>query len=206
MSSLNSVEQMPDRFTIVRTVLAGVLVAWAAAVAVLAARGFFVGLPVPGMALFVLGGIVLPTIAYATIPRLRAYIDRLGLRPLTALHVWRMPAALAFFAYGAAGALPPTFWLLAGGGDLIAGLYAARALLPGADRAFYWRFHLFGFADFLVAVGTGIIYSVVLRDPRMEAIAVMPLALIPLFGVGISGASHLVAFHMLAQGKALGAP
>ncbi|MEO0637064.1 MAG: hypothetical protein AAFY73_10485 [Pseudomonadota bacterium] len=53
-------------------------------------------------------------------------------------------------------------------------------------------------ADFLLAVGTGLIFSL-LADPRMETIALFPLALIPLFGVTLSGATHIAAFHMLRQ-------
>ena len=54
----------------------------------------------------------------------------------------------------------------------------------------------FGFADFVVAVGTGLTYTLLL-DPRMNLIAELPMALIPLFGVGLSGASHIVAFDMM---------
>jgi hypothetical protein len=38
----------------------------------------------------------------------------------------------------------------------------------------------------------------------MAPIAILPLALIPLFGVGISGATHLMAFDMLRRGVGLG--
>jgi hypothetical protein len=113
--------------------------------------------------------------------------------------MWRVPAALAFYAYGLAGELPPLFWLLAGTGDLIAGLYAAGALRAQPSRAYYRRFHAFGFADFVVAVGTGLTYTLML-DPRMAPIAQWPMALIPLFGVGLSGAAHLIAFDLLRRG------
>jgi hypothetical protein len=42
-----------------------------------------------------------------------------------------------------------------------------------------------------------------LMDERMAAITTLPLALIPLFGVGISGATHLIAFDMLRKGRGL---
>ena len=58
--------------------------------------------------------------------------------------------------------------------------------------------HRFGFVDFVIAVGTGLTFTLLL-DPRMELIATLPFALIPLFGVGISGASHIVAFDMLRR-------
>jgi hypothetical protein len=62
----------------------------------------------------------------------------------------------------------------------------------------YFRFHRFGFADFVVAVGTGLIYTI-LNDPRMATIRELPMVLIPLFGVGISGASHLIAFDLMRR-------
>jgi hypothetical protein len=60
--------------------------------------------------------------------------------------------------------------------------------------------HRFGFADFVVAVGTGLAFTLLL-DPRMAPITALPLALIPLFGVGISGATHIIAFDMLRRGR-----
>jgi hypothetical protein len=62
----------------------------------------------------------------------------------------------------------------------------------------YRSFHRFGFADFVVAVGTGLTFTL-LQDPLMALITTLPFALIPLFGVGISGASHLMAFDMLRR-------
>lgn len=177
-------------------VMALALAAWALTVAWAAAEGFFLAIPMPFIALFVAAGIALPTLTYALSPPLKRFFRSAGLFPLTILHVWRVPAAMAFFAYGLAGALPPLFWILAGVGDLIAGLYAARLLLRPGDARYYRRFHLFGFADFVVAVGTGLTFTL-LEDPRMATIAVLPMALIPLFGVGVSGASHLIAFDVM---------
>jgi hypothetical protein len=162
----------------------------------LAATGFFLPLVGPGIAMIVAAGIGLPTLVYFRSTSLQRYIGSIGLYPLTILHVWRVPAAALFFFHGFRNELPPAFWLLAGVGDLIAGLYAARLFFIPGDTPYYWRFHIFGFADFVIAVGTGLTYTL-LGDPRMAAVAVMPLALIPLWGVGISGASHLVAFHQL---------
>lgn len=183
--------------------LAVVALLWAAAVVLLATRGVFASLPMPFIALLVAAGIALPTLAYALSPALRQYVAANGLYPLTILHVWRVPAALAFFAYGMSGLLPPLFWILAGIGDLIAGLYAARLLVLPGSIGFYRRVHLFGFADFVVAVGTGLAFTL-MQDPRMATITVLPMVLIPLFGVGISGASHLIAFHLLWKQGALG--
>jgi hypothetical protein len=173
---------------------------WLVAVTWAALGGALARLQMPWIAALVAAGIVLPAMAYFALPALQALAQRVGLKWLTVLHLWRVPAALAFYAYGLAGELPPLFWLLAGTGDLIAGLYAAGALRAHPTRAYYLRFHAFGFADFVVAVGTGLTYTLLL-DPRMAPITQWPMALIPLFGVGLSGAAHLVAFDLLRRGR-----
>lgn len=176
--------------------------AWALAVAVLADRGVFLAMPMPAIALLVAVGILVLTAAYFFSRRLQGYIEEIGLYALTVLHIWRIPAALAFFVYGLAGQLPTLFWVLAGVGDLVAGLYAWKLAVSKPDAAAYLRFHLFGFADFVVAVGTGLTFTL-LQDPKMATIAVLPLVLIPLFGVGISGATHLIAFDQLRRSRRL---
>jgi hypothetical protein len=150
-------------------------------------------------------GILLPTIWYFATPVARNWADRVGIRTITAFHVWRVPAALVFFWYGLNGELPTLFWVLAGTGDLIAGLWALSVTAKSSSSpADYLRMHRFGFADFVVAVGTGLSVTL-LMDPRMAPVAALPLALIPLFGVGISGATHLMAFDMLRRAKSAAA-
>lgn len=87
--------------------------------------------------------------------------------------------------------------LLAGWGDLLAGVLAVAAALV-ATRLAYWVFHVIGAADFVVAVGTGLALTLA-SDSLMGNNATFPVALIPLSGVGLSGASHVVAFHLLLK-------
>jgi hypothetical protein len=54
--------------------------------------------------------------------------------------------------------------------------------------------------DFIAALYTGL-RSTLRGDTRMRTIATFPLALIPLFGVGLSGAAHLIAFDLLRDPK-----
>lgn len=63
----------------------------------------------PLIAALVAAGAVLPSLAYFSSPSLQALAMRVRLVPLTALHMWRVPAALAFYAYGPAGELPTLF-------------------------------------------------------------------------------------------------
>ena len=180
-------------------VVGGIVAIWGLAVVVGAQTGFFASLYLPLIAAIVAATIIVPTLVYFASPRFRAYVETIGLGPITLFHIWRVPAALLFFWYGANGELPTAFWVLAGTGDFIAGSYAAFLLLKPENQRSYLSFHIFGFADFVVAVGTGLIFTL-LQDPRMAPIAVLPLALIPLFGVGISGTTHLMAFDMIRRG------
>jgi hypothetical protein len=150
----------------------------------------------PGYAILVALGIVLPTLAYFGVARVRRAVDGIGLHALTLMHAWRIPAALMFFYYGLQGQLPALFWILAGFGDLLAGAYALTVAGRHRSDAHYRRIHRFGFADFVVAVGTGLTFTL-LGDPKMEVLTTLPMALIPLFGVGLSGASHVVALYTL---------
>lgn len=199
----STIEMPPGSVRFISAGLAAIGLIWALLVALAAQSGALSALYPPLIAPLVAAGIALPAFAYFASPTLRSYFAHIGLRPLTALHVWRIPAALLFFWYGAQGLLPPLFWILAGVGDLIAGLLAIPALRKGLDARAYGRIHGFGFFDFVVAVGTGLTFTL-LQDPRMAPIRELPLALIPLFGVGLSGASHLIAFHLLSKGRGVG--
>jgi hypothetical protein len=181
-------------------VLLAVLAIWGVAVCVAAETGFYSAIPPLLLAPLIALGIAIPVIVYAMSDRFRAYIGAVGLRPITAFHIWRIAAALVFFWYGAHDLLPEIFVRNAGWGDLIAGFLALFVVMLPENRTRYLIFHIVGFADFVVAVGTGLALFL-LNDPRMAAIQTLPMALIPLYGVGISGASHIMAFDLLRHGS-----
>lgn len=185
------------RFTMLAVI--AMLLVWATAVVVAAQSGFLATLYQPLIGGIVALTIIVPTLLYFASSAMREMMDAVGHRRIIQFHIWRIPAALLFFWYGAQGQLPPLFWILAGVGDLIAGLFALFAVTRPEEPARYLRFHLFGFADFVVAVGTGLTFTL-LEDVRMQPVAALPMALVPLFGVGISGATHLMAFDMLRRG------
>lgn len=174
-----------------------VLAAWGLAVAALSALEVIGRVPIRAFPLLAATGIIAPTVAYFRLPALRAAFDRWGQRNVLLAHAWRIPAAITFWFYGAAGLLPRLFVRNAAWGDFLAGSLGLAIALLWPRRAGFLAFHLFGFADFLLAVGTGF-YLSVRGDPLMSSIETFPLALIPLFGVGLSGASHLASFAQLA--------
>ena len=175
-----------------------ILAVWGVGAAIGSYLGLFGLLPLPWFAALVAIGIILPVTVYYGNPIFRAYIRELSLNDLTIFHLWRIPAALAFFYYGSQQWLPSAFVRNAGWGDLAAGVLVFGVIALPKSNWKYWGFHLFGLADFIVAVGTGLTFSV-LQIPEMETIATFPIAIIPLFGVGISGASHIMALDILAR-------
>lgn len=140
------------------------------------------------------------TLSYFFVPSIRALAEAIGPYGLASFHVWRIPAALTFLYYGAQGLLPATFVNLAGWGDMLAGVLAVVIfLLPRRPRTVA-GFHIIGFADFVVAVGTGIVLNAL--DPTsMSNVLLLPVALIPLVGVPLSGATHIAALHMIWTGR-----
>jgi hypothetical protein len=180
---------------LIAVVLWGVLVIAASATGVLGALGQHF---MPGFAILVVIGIVVPTVSYISFPSVRHAVDAIGLRRLTLFHVWRIPAGGLFLYYASSGELPLLFGLIAGVGDVLAGLGAATLLKRQATETQLRRIHLFGFADFITAVGTGLTFTL-MNDPLMVTLTTLPMALIPLFGVGLSGESHIIVLSQLKR-------
>ncbi len=194
-----TIDHSPEPQADIRLLLA-TLAIWGMAVATAAQTGLYGRLYPPLLAPLVALGIFVPIAIYAASAPFRRTIAAIGLRRLTLLHVWRIPAAIVFFWYGSQGLLPETFVRNAAWGDLIAGIFALVVSILPESRNRYLAFHIFGFADFVLAVATGLTLTLQ-GDPRMAAIQTLPLALIPLYGVGISGATHIMAFHLLRRSR-----
>lgn len=181
-------------------VLLAILMVWAAAVSAAAMAGWLAAMPTIGVPTITTLGITLPMIAYATMPSLRRWFETVGLKRLTAFHIWRIAAAGLFFTVGTKGFLPPTLVRDGGTGDLLAGIFALIAVVLPFARWRYWGVHLFGAADLIVAMGTGIYFS--FTDPAsMANIRLLPFALIPMFGVAVTFTAHLIAFDLLRKGR-----
>lgn len=193
-----SLYQRPQRAGPVILLLLSV---WAAAISVAAVAGWLTAMPTIGVPAITTAGIFFPMIAYASNPGLRQWFAAVGVRRLTLFHTWRIGAAGLFFAFGANGGLPPTLVRDGGVGDLLAGIFALIAVAMPFVRWRYWGVHLFGAADLIVAMGTGIYFS--FTDPAsMANVRLLPFALIPMFGVAVTFTAHLIAFDLLRKGQA----
>jgi hypothetical protein len=132
--------------------------------------------------------------------RFRGWVRDLDLRFLTLLQTWRI-AGVAFLALLVVGELPARFAVSAGVGDVIVGLTApvVAVYLVGGGRRARWGYvgwTLFGIADLVAAVSLG-----VTTGSGMEPLAVLPLSMIPAFGVPLTLALHAISLANAFQGE-----
>lgn len=177
-----------------------ILSAWATIVSLAGYYGRFTKIPLPSIALLVVIGIAVPLLAYYRHKNFRAYISSIQPKSLTILHLWRILAGFVFLHYGSQHLLPEQFVINAGYGDLAVGFLVPIILMLKDGIEKYVAFHLFGLLDFILAVGTGLTFTL-LKVPLMETIATFPIVLIPLFGVPISGASSVMVIDSLLRGR-----
>ncbi len=178
---------------------------WGASVAILAIAGSYAALPGPLFG-FLVGAQIAAWLALHTVSQsLRAAVASFDLRALTAFHIWRIPAGIAFLWAGNTGFLPEAFAARAGWGDVSVGVLALIVLALPERRWLYAAFHAYGMADFVLAVGTGLAFTFA-GDPLMANIATFPFALIPQFGVVLTGVLSILTLARLARSPLPAAP
>jgi len=136
-----------------------------------------------------------PVAIYFWNARFRTYMNYIDLKHLTIFHLWCLLAGLTFVAYGQKQFLPSTFVHNAGYGDVLVVLLVPVVLLWPGGAGKYLFFHIIGLADFVLAVGTGLALTLV-ETPLMSNITAYPVVLIPLFGVPVSGAMHVMVLDI----------
>ena len=171
---------------------------YSAIAVMLSATGVYASIHPNFFALTIVFSMSALVLAYFKLPSVRAFAEWVGPYHLASFHIWRIGAALAFLYYGAQGWLPDIFVNLAGWGDMLAGVLAAGLVLIPTTFSRIKAVHIIGMADFVVAVGTGLTLQL-LQEPLIANLVYLPIALIPLVGVPLSGASHVVALHILGQ-------
>lgn len=170
---------------------------WGAAVVAASVSGLLGRLPAQALGALILTGIAAPTVVYLRSGRLQKLAAMVGVARLTAFQGWRIIAGIWFVWMVERGALPTGFGLKAGWGDVIAGAAGLAGAWFWPRSEGYFVANLIGLADFVVAVGTGM--ATTLGDKAsMHAMSELPGALIPLFGVGITATTQIVAMHLLA--------
>ncbi len=169
---------------------------WLSAVVWAGYAGLTTAVPPLARGPVVLAGILGPFLLCLFHPAFRAVVTGVPDAAVVAAHSWRALAGFAFLDAGDRGLLPGAFVRDAGYGDILVALLVPVVLLLPESRMKYVVFHLFGLADFLLAVGTGLVFTLA-DHPLIGNLFAFPLVVIPWFGVGLSGASHLAALHRL---------
>lgn len=193
MHTSNSVKFESIERTLVLT-----LTIWAVTVSLLGYWGWFSQLPLPSIAFFVISAIGILLTIYYRHETFRAYISSIHPKHLTIFHLWRILAGFTFLHFGSQQLLPEQFVLNAGYGDLAVSFLVPIVLMLPESVTKYVAFHIFSLFDFVLAVGTGLTFTL-LSVPLIENIAIFPIILIPFFGVPITGAGSLMAIDSLLR-------
>lgn len=185
---------------------------WAVAIGVFAASGAFVvppgGLPAATLAA-IAGPPVLFLLAWRMFVPVRDWVSGLDLALVTALQITRT-LGLVFVVLWTFGELPAVFAFPAGFGDALVALAAIPVTLAVARRAPGWRgasyaLVIAGFADFLLAVATGVLSGpgrALAFDgaPPPDLLQQLPMVMIPGFAVPLFLILHLIVLIRLRTG------
>lgn len=153
--------------------------------------------------------IVLPVAVFLLVLRnsktFRETVLSINTGQLVILHSWRMVGTGFLFLY-AYDLLPGLFAWLAGVGDMLAAIgavFIGSALLQGrqVSRRVLLRWNTFGLLDFVIAVivGTALRSAYHGGAINTDAMAQLPLSLVPTVIVPLYVISHLVIFLQLQK-------
>jgi len=181
-----------------------VLFGWLAASAVIAARGHYQGTPDgPPWLGIAAGGSLIALLAMSRIPAVaRALAAPESLSRSVLPHTFRV-AGVSFLIVMALGHLSPLFAIPAGLGDMAVGIrapFVARQLARGTGRRSAVWFHALGTLDLVNALILGGLtgYGIVHTTSPNDALAVLPIVLIPTASVPLLLALHIVSLRRLA--------
>jgi hypothetical protein len=186
-----------------------VLFGWLVISGVIAARGYYQGtLNGPPWLAIAAGGSLIALVAMIRIPAVGRALAAPGSLSRSALpHAFRV-AGVSFLIVMALGHLPALFAVPAGLGDMAVGIrapFVARRLARGTGHRGATWFHALGILDLVSALALGGLtgYDVVPSAPPSDALAVLPIVLIPTAGVPLLLALHIVSLrHLAAMSRA----
>jgi len=179
-------------------VVAAIIAVWGIGSFFLGYIQFFENTPNQTFGLVVAGILVFLIIFYFINNRFRAFAESIPLKTIAMFHIWRIFAGWAFISYN--DSLPETFINNAAYGDIVAGFLGLSVFIFRHTKLSYYVFNIIGAIDFTLAIGTGLVLAIN-DNPEMNTITRLPLIIIPLFGVPMSGFTHFLSFRKLARLK-----
>ena len=130
----------------------------------------------------------------------------LGLNPqlVTFIHSWRV-IGLVFVVLATYRILPNVFAQPAGWGDFVIGFtapFVALYLVRPDRRGVFLTWQFLGLLDLIVAMITGVSARLLGQGSAMTAMAVLPLSLVPTFGVPFLAILHIISIAQARNPKA----
>jgi hypothetical protein len=202
--------RMPRRTaTGVAVVAASLLGGWFVVTSLLASSGTYARTIAPAVELPVLTVAAVGTLAAlllaTTIPVVSRSLSAPGSLARLALAQTPRVEGFVFLIVLAQGALPAGFAWPAAVGDMATGLaapFVARQLTRGSGRRLAVWFNVFGLVDLINAVTLGVLFGlgVFAVEPAPQALAFLPLALVPTLAVPVAITLHVVSLRRLLAG------
>lgn len=179
-----------------------ILVAWFSILFGLGVGGHLSDPPVPIVPIGLFGPIITMVLLHRRRASLRAWLDSLDTRVLVGWHLLRAPIGVWFLMAYQRGELPGELALLAGWGDIAAGLGAALLLLPGWARPkLVGVWNVLAAIDIVLVVGTAQ-KLILFEDARGFANGIgFPFLLLPWFVVPLVMVTHVAVFARLRRGR-----
>ncbi|AOP36290.1 hypothetical protein A0128_19910 [Leptospira tipperaryensis] len=188
------------------------LVAWLSVVFSLALKSAFSPpkpSPIP-LAAGVMIPVILGTIALYRLPKFKNLLFSLSQQSLIQIHVSRILGAI-FLWYYVENRLPGIFALSAGLGDCLVAISAPFVVWAIDHKKSYAPtvfkvFHFVGIVDFTAALTLGALSSegpqrLIFQEVPSNAIASLPLVLIPTFGVPLIVLAHLISILKFKEAR-----
>lgn len=182
----------------IETQVVWVVIGWGLVSFYAGLSGLFTHMPRPIFGAVVIAIQLSLIAAYFLNARFREFSTGISLKAIALFHAWRIFAGWIFIAHSSQ--LPVTFVNNAAYGDIVSGFLGLSVFVFGQTKLNHYIFNVVGLADFFLAVGTGL-YLTFSGEPRMESIIHLPLIMIPMFGVPLSGYTHFLALMKLVNLK-----
>lgn len=190
---------MSESATQVPAVFAG----WIVVALAVAVSGALASLPPPAVPLLIWSPVVLGVWAWRRVPAVRAFADGVDLRVAVLYHLVRVLFGALFLWEMRAGRLPAAFALVAGPGDIAAGLLALPAAwlvtrTGDTPRRLALAWNLFALVDILAVFASAQRMLFVERDLRFFALMrTLPYATLPVLVVPLILLTHLLILQRL---------
>lgn len=175
-----------------------VIIAWALVSFYAGLTGLFTQMPHPIFGVVVIAIQTALIVAYFVNVNFQQFSSGFSFKTIALFHAWRIFAGWIFLAHS--NQLPEMFINNAAYGDIVSGFLGLSVFVFGLTKLNHYIFNLVGLADFFLAVDAGL-YLTFSGEPKMESIIHLPLIMIPMFGVPLSGYTHFLAFMKLSSLK-----